>query len=106
MLLTIKRKVGKDWKGVPVNEVAGTTLYKWILNSKDEVVAVLKDDEGKEIAFVSNEDEWVEKYKERAFSINAADLKELMGERDEAGVLLHIFPDAEILEVKVEKAPE
>jgi hypothetical protein len=76
--VTVKYLDGTKWKRLPAEELVGNSLNNYILNSTKTIVACLfKDD--KPIAFISNDNEWVEKYAHKGLSLHARDLQILLG---------------------------
>ena len=78
MKVVLKRLVGTVWKPVPIDELVGQSICSFIEASKDTIIAALY--EGDEpVAFLSNDDEYVELYKAKGLSLSVEDLNLLVG---------------------------
>ena len=78
MKVVLKRLVGVEWKPVPITELVGESICTFIQQSKDTIIAALYEGE-EPVAFLSNDEKYVELYKPKGLSLSCDDLKLLVG---------------------------
>lgn len=99
MQLVLKRLQDKEWRGVPLKEVCGQSVIEYMLLCKEPVVACLYEGE-QTLAFVSNNESYVDMYRHKGLSLHAKLLMELICARGFEGNLInHVFTDSEVVEI-------
>lgn len=78
MKVVLKKLVDTKWQMVDINDLVGTSICQHIMRAKDTHIAALYEGE-EPVAFLSNDPEYVEKYKERGLSLSCVDLMLLVG---------------------------
>lgn len=78
MKVVLKKLVGTEWKAVPISELVGKSISSFIQESESVVIAALYEGE-EPVAFLSNDEEYVELYKKKGLSLSVEDLNLLVG---------------------------
>jgi hypothetical protein len=78
MKVVLKKLVGTIWTPVPIEELVGKSICSFIEESKDTVIAALYEGE-EPVAFMSNDEEYVQLYKAKGLSMSVEDLRLLVG---------------------------
>ena len=100
MRVELKEKTGTKWKGVPADNLVGDSIVNYIVNSPNTIVACLYDGDIA-IAYISNDEEYVDMYKQKGLSMSAKELQELIGTDVMPSIVAQVFPDSAVVEVKV-----
>lgn len=100
MKVIVKRRHGTRWQPIKLEELVGKSILCFMLDSKDDIVSALHDDEDKPVAFISNSDKYVDMYKSKGLSMSAQELRDLMGTEVFPPIVLEVFPGATLAAVK------
>jgi len=96
----IKRLIDKKWQPIPVDEVVDKSLVDWIDTAEGILIAALYEDE-KPVAFISNNQHYVDMYKEKGFSMLASDLQKiLLPSLKPVQLVADIFENATVKEIR------
>jgi len=107
MKIQVKRLKGTKWRAVSIDELVGTSLLNFILESEDAMIAALYQDDEKPVAFVANNMEHLERYKGKGqLLMSAEDLKELMGTDVGLPLIARLYPGSALIGVEHEKVVE
>lgn len=101
MKIQLKRLEGTKWKRVNMEEITGTPINRFLLESEVPVMAAIFEDDSKEaILLICNEIEHLHRYKlEGKVCLNAETFGALMGTEDVSQKLIaSIFPDSKFVE--------
>jgi len=98
MRIQAKKLVGTKWAALDLGEVQGSSLLTFILKSTETVVAAMFE-EDKAVAFISNDDKYVEEYREKGLSLHAKDLALLVGADPLPDIVLSEIPGIKLYEV-------
>lgn len=103
MKIQVKRRVGTKWRPVNINELVGTSILNFILDSKDDMIAALYQDGDQPVAFVANEIKHLDRYKETGqLLMTAIELKELCGTEVAPPLVARLFPKSSLIGIEYE----
>lgn len=103
MKVEIKYQKGRKWAGLPIEGLVDMSIIEYMVESNVPIVAALyEDDSETPIAYISNDDQYVEDYKEYGFSAHAKDLQVLFCGSESVNLVAKILPEAGIIEITTE----
>ena len=101
MKIEIKQLEGTKWIPIPLKNIIGNSIINFMLNSETKVIAALTQ-EGKHLLFVSNNEEVLEQYKEKATCISVKDMVKFMGTAVYSPLMVsatEVFPDIQLSQI-------
>lgn len=102
MKIQIKKRVGTKWRAVGVNKLVGKSILSFILESDDDIIAALFQEDDTPVAFIANEMSHLDRYKgENKLLLSASDLKDLIGTDVAPPLIAKIFPGSALVSVEV-----
>jgi hypothetical protein len=102
MKVVLKKLVGTIWKPVPIEELVGKSICSFIEESKDTVIAALYEGE-EPVAFMSNDEEYVQLYKAKGLSLSVEDLKHLVGTEVMPSLIAKALEGSSFSEIIIDK---
>ena len=106
MKIQVKKLKGTKWKPIKFDNLAGTSIVNYILESGEDIVAALfKEDEP--VAFISNKIEHLQRYEDAGkFCITAEEAREILGSDVSIPLVLRMFPGSALAEVSYKNTEE
>lgn len=101
MKIQVKKLVGTKWRQISLDNVVGTSILNFILESEDDIIAALF--EGDEpVAFVTNNMKHLERYKGSGkLCLDAETLRELVGTKALPSLIARTFPNSSLVEIDI-----
>lgn len=93
----------KVWTGVPIEKLRHGTLLDYIQQETEPVVAALFEDETELKAVITNNEEYIEMYKDKCLVLMADQLSTLMlPDGSSIELVARVFPDGQVREVSTQ----
>lgn len=102
MKVVLKKLVGNQWAAVPITDLVGQSISSYLKASKSTVIAALYEGE-EPMAFMSNDEKYVQLYKAKGLSLSVDDLEHLVGRDVMPSLIAKELEGSSFAEIKVEQ---
>jgi hypothetical protein len=102
MKVELKTYCNNKWQSIPIGKIINQSIAQYMADSEDPIVVALYDEiNPSPIAYFSNQQKYVDMYRDKGFCMLAEDLLILLGETEPPLPLVAtVFPDSEVVSIE------